>query len=116
MEGVGLEWAAASLIHPEENQSGDAYVVKALNGDELVAVIDAVGHGKDAAHAAHVAVDALQKCGVATLDSLFRRCHADLRRTRGAAISMARFDGHRGTMQWLGVGNVAGVLARADVS
>jgi negative regulator of sigma-B (phosphoserine phosphatase) len=48
------------------------------------------------------------------LIELMRRCHEELRRTRGAVLSMASFDLRASTMTWLGVGNVEGVLFRAD--
>jgi negative regulator of sigma-B (phosphoserine phosphatase) len=109
-----LEWGVSSRIHPGETQSGDAYVVDTLDGGGFVAVIDALGHGNAAAHAAKVAVRTLQEHGTEALASLLQRCHARLRTTRGAAISMAYFDRDRQTMTWLGVGNVVGVLVYAD--
>ena len=48
----------------------------------------------------------------APVDELVRRCH-EAARTRGAVISLASFDAS-GTMTWLGVGNVEGLLVRGD--
>ena len=42
-----------------------------------------------------------------------RRCHEDLRHTRGAVLSLASFSNDRGVMTWIGVGNVEGILFRA---
>jgi hypothetical protein len=44
------------------------------------------------------------------LPKLVERCHDALRATRGVVMSLARFDASRGTMAWLGIGNVQGVL------
>jgi negative regulator of sigma-B (phosphoserine phosphatase) len=113
MNVATLEWGVASLPLPGESESGDRCVVAPFDAGVLVAVIDALGHGPDAAHAAAVAAgvleaDAREKPGV-----LFNRCHELMRSTRGAAISAASIDS-RGTMTWLGVGNVMGVIVRAD--
>jgi negative regulator of sigma-B (phosphoserine phosphatase) len=109
-----FECGVASMTHPGEAQSGDAYVVQRFDGGGFVAVIDGLGHGDAAAHAAKVAVSALRKSGSEGLDSLVKKCHTRLRTTRGAAISMAQFERARQTMTWLGVGNVTGVLAHAN--
>jgi hypothetical protein len=42
------------------------------------------------------------------------RCHEKLRATRGIVLSLAYIDPEHGMMTWLGVGNVQGVLMRAD--
>lgn len=75
-----------------------------------MAVIDALGHGHAAAAAAEVAAKILARDTHGSPTQLLERCHADMRGTRGAAISLASFDWHRHTMTWLGIGNVAGVL------
>jgi hypothetical protein len=41
-------------------------------------------------------------------------CHEKLRATRGVVLSVASVDIKHGLMTWLGVGNVHGVLVRAD--
>jgi hypothetical protein len=48
--------------------------------------------------------------------SLVRSCHAILAGTRGVVLSIASFSALEGTMTWLGVGNVEGVLLRADAT
>lgn len=104
--------ASRPLGVPEE--SGDACVLKwgALRG--LVAVVDGLGHGPGAAAAARTALEILQRASEEPPQSLLRRCHAAARGTRGLAMSIASFDGIRDEMTWLGVGNVRGVLLRAD--
>jgi len=42
------------------------------------------------------------------------QCHEQLRPTRGVVLSLASIDPAHGMMTWLGVGNVQGVLKRAD--
>jgi hypothetical protein len=57
----------------------------------LVAVVDGLGHGAEAANAAKVAVRALERGGDRPLAQLFRDCHQSLIGTRGAVISAASF-------------------------
>ncbi len=105
-----FDWSASSLTHRGETDSGDKCVVTEFDGGVLVAVIDALGHGHAAAEAAEVAAKVLAQHADESPARLFERCHADMRGTRGAAISLASFDWRRHTMAWLGIGNVAGVL------
>jgi hypothetical protein len=76
--------------------------------------VDGLGHGVEAAAAARVAVAELEAHAHEPAITLLQRCHQILRPTRGAAISLASFSTTYGTMTWLGVGNVEGVLVRAD--
>src|SRR5262249_17283405 len=47
---------------------------------------------------------------------ILNRCHEALRGTRGVVLSLASFDSAEDTMTWLGVGNVEGILFRAEKS
>src|SRR6266571_2795401 len=99
-----------------EKESGDLHVVKAVNSGALVAVVDGLGHGAEAAVAARAAVKVLEQYANEPPLSLLRRCHQALVRTRGVVMSLALFDRAAGSMTWLGVGNVEGVLLYADAA
>jgi negative regulator of sigma-B (phosphoserine phosphatase) len=109
-----IEWNVAEEVLPGQMQSGDRYVVKALPSGILVAVVDGIGHGLDAAHPAELAVHALNSANGGSLISLLRCCQQQLQGTRGAVLSMALFSEADDTMTWLGVGNVEGVLIRRE--
>jgi serine phosphatase RsbU (regulator of sigma subunit) len=103
------EWAVAARPIPGEHVSGDLHV--AVSGERLlVAVIDGLGHGPEAAHAAGRAAEVVESHPDERPETLMRRCHDELRSTRGAAITMASIDGGSGEMTWLGVGNVQAAL------
>ena len=104
-----VEWdvAARSI----DGESGDQYFVREAVDSVLVAVADGLGHGPAAAAAARTALAALGEGGPADLGALVTRCHESLRGTRGAVLSVAAFA--VGSVTWLGVGNVDGVLVRA---
>jgi phosphoserine phosphatase RsbX len=90
-------------------------VVTLVPEGALVAGIDGVGHGSEAARAARRAGEVVRTTASLDLTLLVKRCHAALRGTRGAAISLA-FVSADGGMTWLGVGNVEGRVLSADPS
>ena len=96
--------------------SGDLAVVALLPEGVLVAGIDGLGHGAEAARAARGPPTSCASSPSADLVLLVERCHAALRGTRGAAISLAFVSPPTSGMTWLGVGNVEGrVLERRPV-
>ena len=109
-----LEVGVSMRPLPGEAESGDHYVVKANQNGAVVAVIDGLGHGTEAADAAKLAVSTLVQYANETAISLVRRCHAVLLGTRGVVMSLACFSSFDDTMTWVGVGNVEGLLLRAD--
>lgn len=109
-----VEWGAATLAL--SGQCGDHHVVKPFPDGVLVAAIDGLGHGDEAAAAAKLAAGILETHPSESMLWLVRRCHESLRRTRGVVMSVASFNTVEGTMTWLGVGNVEGRLLRADPS
>jgi negative regulator of sigma-B (phosphoserine phosphatase) len=99
-----------------EVESGDLDVVVEFPGGTLIGAIDGLGHGEEAAVAARVAAAICREHAAEPLTQLVGRCHAQLRNTRGAVLSLASFREADQTMSWLGVGNVEGVLFRADAA
>ncbi len=95
-------------------ESGDQYLVKAAPGGVLAAAIDGLGHGEKAAVAAKAAVATLEQYPQEPLVALVNRCHKRLVGTRGVVMSLAFIDFAEHTLAWVGVGNVHGVLLRAD--
>lgn len=108
-----LDWGVATLALSGEHESGDRHLVKFFRNGALVAVVDGLGHGAEAAEAAGLAVETLERHASESIIPLLRRCHAVLPRTRGVVMSVASFNAVDATMTWLGVGNVEGVLVHA---
>jgi phosphoserine phosphatase RsbX len=108
-----IDWSTAKkpLIPGEE--PGDCALCEPLPEGFLVAVVDALGHGPDAAAAAQRAVGRLRKNAGEPLDRLVLECHEELKWTRGAVMSLASFDFVAKTISWMGVGNVEGAMFRA---
>jgi negative regulator of sigma-B (phosphoserine phosphatase) len=107
-----IEWGIAARALPGQPTSGDRSVVQPFEDGVLVAAVDGIGHGKEAATAASVAAATLEAHAAERLTLLVQRCHEALRGTRGVTMSIASFNVSRGLVAWLGVGNVEGVLLR----
>jgi len=119
MEAVStglITWAVAGATRAGQTESGDRYLATATPDGALVAVVDGLGHGVEAAHAARAAVRSLERRADQRVIPLLRDCHASLFETRGAVISVASFAARDQTMTWLGVGNVEGLLLRAGLT
>jgi serine phosphatase RsbU (regulator of sigma subunit) len=109
-----IQWGVDTRAFAGEVESGDGHVVAFFDHGVLIAAIDGLGHGHEAAAAAKAAATVLHGYAAEPLEVLFKRCHEALRSTRGAVLSAASFDILNGTMSWLGVGNVTATLFRAD--
>lgn len=105
---------SASRALPGQRVGGDLCVVHPFATGLLVGAIDGLGHGREAARAASAAASVIARQPDDSVLRLVQRCHAALRPTRGAAMTLAAFNFIDATMTWVGVGNVAGVLCRAD--
>jgi negative regulator of sigma-B (phosphoserine phosphatase) len=108
-----VEYGVAKSILPGQGESGDRHVVCCGGEGILIAAIDGIGHGEEAANAAEAALAILKASPEEPVISLLERCHEGLRSTRGVVLSLASIDPKHGLMTWLGVGNVQGVLMRA---
>lgn len=116
MNGKSVEWGVASLPHPKQRVLGDGYVVKPLPNGLMMAVVDGLGHGSEAAMAAALCIDTLSTNAELPIPAMMRLCHERLRGTRGATVSVASFDYANDEMTWSGVGDVVALLLRADAA
>ena len=108
-----IEAGVAEAAMPGEEESGDLHLIAPHPGGVLVAAIDGLGHGGEAAKAARTARSTLEEDPGGDLTDLCVRAHSALARSRGVVMSLARFT-PGGSLTWLGVGNVEGTLVRAD--
>jgi len=109
-----IDWAVATAALEGQDESGDLHVVHSFPGGALVAVIDGLGHGPEAAVAARHAAAVLDNHYEEPVVSLLERCHDTLRGTRGAVITLASFRTDGPTLSWAGVGNIEATLLRAE--
>ena len=112
MSGKFVDWGVASRALPGEQVCGDVHLFKPLPDGLLLAVIDGLGHGTEAAAAAAIALGVLNRLAGEPLDVLFRQCHESLVRTRGVTMTAAWLQPVQGRLTWMGVGNVEGMQLR----
>jgi phosphoserine phosphatase RsbX len=110
-----IQWSVASLPFRGQVESGDCYVVRQYPHGALIAAIDGVGHGPEAAAAARLTAQVLEDYVYgAPLTALLIECHERLLGTRGAVVSLAFLDATHDSITWLGVGNIEGMLLRSS--
>lgn len=114
MNQLGVEWGVAARVLPGQMESGDVSIVLRREEGALIAVVDGVGHGDEAAQASRAVLDILEGEPDEHILSLTRHCHEALRGKRGAVMSIASYHARDRLVTWLGVGNVEGALLRAD--
>ena len=103
-----LDWAVAARTMPGETSSGDIAVVERVRDGAILAVIDGLGHGVEAAKAAAAAEKTVRECAGEPLGVILDHCHKALYRTRGAVMTLVHINEHNDTLTWMGVGNVEG--------
>lgn len=84
---------------------GDSYLVEERSGALLTAVIDGLGHGHESSIAAERAVEVIRAHADLSVAALMKRCHDELRPTRGAAVGILRVESD-GRGEFCGVGNI----------
>jgi serine/threonine protein phosphatase PrpC len=111
-----IDWAVASSARPGQTQSGDLHLVKPVPTGVLIAVVDGLGHGADAATAARTAVTTLDQHASESVLALLQRCHWALKGSRGVVMSVAFVDPRQNALTWVGVGNVEVMLFHPDAA
>ena len=110
-----IEWGIASRSLDCDGESGDCYAVELIHSGALLVVVDGLGHGKQAAESAKLAVSTVCEHTENSIPSIFVRCHEQLKGTRGVVMSLALFNAADRTMTWAGIGNVEGLLFRRRI-
>jgi anti-sigma regulatory factor (Ser/Thr protein kinase) len=102
---------AVSIPMHGEEVCGDSWSVAFGSDETTLLVADGLGHGPEAAEAAVEAVRMFHRFVGHRAPVLLEYIHGGLRATRGAAVSIARFQPASGKMTYSGIGNIAGVIA-----
>ena len=107
--------AHVCLPMPGELQNGDAVIVRhSVAGNCILAVIDGLGHGPDAAHASRAATEVLDLLSFDTsVHDAMQEMHHALRGTRGAAATLCITKDF--PLEICAVGNVALMCANCTI-
>lgn len=104
-------WGGVSIPKAGQEVCGDAWSVSNTGDVRTLLLADGLGHGSEAAEAAVAAVRLFHRYSGHTVTNLIEYVHSGLRSTRGAAVSIARFDPATKSVTFSGIGNVAGMIA-----
>jgi anti-sigma regulatory factor (Ser/Thr protein kinase) len=114
------DWAVrhgvVTLPFPGEREIGDGWTVRKFGGCIILMVVDGLGHGPNAAEAAREAeriVSVIKDC---TPTAILQDCHDALKKTRGAAMSVAVLDPEKQLLHYAGIGNVAAAIVSPETS
>jgi anti-sigma regulatory factor (Ser/Thr protein kinase) len=107
-----LVGAVCLPMHPDE-PCGDAWAVEQEGGRAVVLVVDGLGHGLDAAQAAHAALDVFAEHWRRSPAEVMARLHGGLRVTRGAAALVVELNRGSGQARACGMGNIFGRIIGA---
>lgn len=121
-EGEGTTIFARNFAGPVPFRSevailGRACAGEAISGDDamflrvgdgwILSVVDGLGHGVQARRASSRAVATLrEQTSFADMEDVFDQCHRALKGTRGAVMSVARFERNAGELDCVCVGDV----------
>jgi serine/threonine protein phosphatase PrpC len=104
-----MTWTWGAVCRAKQNQSvsGDLYVVQEYaEGRLIVAVVDGLGGGEEAARAARGAEQVIRQHPEWPLQELVQRSHVALHSPRGAVIGLLRLEVQGYKVSYVGVGNI----------
>lgn len=105
-----LALGALCIPIASEEECGDAWALAHHRGGVALMSIDGLGHGADAAAAAHAALVALAARPALGPAAQIEACHQSLRATRGAALAVAQLDFGTHELRFAGIGNISACI------
>jgi anti-sigma regulatory factor (Ser/Thr protein kinase) len=107
---LAMEIACVSEPIRGEVENGDGWGFRFLPDSVILMVVDGLGHGILAAEAAREAERVLNETKRVWPEEIATDMHLALKKTRGAAASVARIDPMTGLLYFSGVGNVSATV------
>ncbi len=106
-----LNIGAASRSKPGENLNGDCYVVNHISSTKtLAAVIDGLGHGKEAHMASQLAREQIILKAGQPVDTVLQHINLGTRGTRGLVAGLVLIDTEANKVSFSGIGNIEGFI------
>jgi anti-sigma regulatory factor (Ser/Thr protein kinase) len=93
-----------------EVSCGDGWGRRRAADRSYFMVVDGLGHGEFAAEAAREAERVLAESHATSAAEILRDCHDALKKTRGAAASIAAISHEKKTLTYAGVGNISATV------
>jgi anti-sigma regulatory factor (Ser/Thr protein kinase) len=104
------EVGAVNVALATEKESGDRWAVEWPDGRPVALVADGLGHGRHAAEASRLAVEAFRRHAALPAARIVEAVHHALRPTRGAAVAVAEATGAGPAVRYAGIGNISASL------
>lgn len=102
--------ALALRAHLDEELGvcGDSGLIKEVEGELFIALLDALGHGSEAHAVAVRAIKYLSKASQKkSLPKILQGLHKHLKGTRCVVVTLCRFNYKTGVLKYAGVGNIS---------
>lgn len=96
----------ASLPAPNMDINGDSYLIKKINGQILLTVIDGLGHGEEAFEASNRAKKFIEYNAKNDIKKIILDLDRHLLNTRGVVIGLIKIDTLKKILYYCGIGNV----------
>ncbi|MCW5822444.1 MAG: SpoIIE family protein phosphatase [Cyanobacteria bacterium TGS_CYA1] len=111
---LNCDIGAVSVPLPSETVCGDGWAVLERGNKLYILVVDGLGHGVDAGAATDIALSVFKKSKSLSAVDLVDDMHLALRKSRGAALSVAIIDTAEGQLTFCGIGNVTGFIDQVN--
>lgn len=99
----GFKYSALLL---SKSECGDVGLIKQLDNDILVALIDGLGHGAEARRVASLAKEYINKNDNIPLNQMIKGMHNYLKGTRGLVVAILKLHIQSGDFTFCGIGNI----------
>ncbi len=99
-----------------EVECGDGWGHRSFSDSQVLMVVDGLGHGVFAAEAAREAERVLDNSQTDSPLQILQDIHDALKKTRGAAVAVARIEESKGLLSFAGVGNFSTSIVTPGVS
>lgn len=93
---------------------GDTWQLRVKGAQISALVVDGLGHGEDAQHAALAGRKVFALTPFASPVELLQDMHQAMTGTRGGALAVAQFDGDADRLRFTGIGNIGATLISTD--
>lgn len=109
-------WCGISIPAPREFVCGDGWQIHDYEGRFSLMVVDGLGHGPEAARVAEMAMESFHSHRDKSVLTIFEETQRTLSGTRGAAMGLAVFVAGSSALQFVGIGNIAGIIRTSEQS
>lgn len=109
-------YSVVNIPFPGEIECGDAFLGVPGHQRSLYMVVDGLGHGAGASEAATEARSTVLANRTQALTDIITVTHDALKKTRGAAMSLACVDHSKQVVTYAGVGNISGSIIKGTTT